>query len=380
MGISANMSSKSSDPLRVGLIGCGAISNAYFEHLAPFSRYAKITACSDLDLERARATAAHHHLPKSCTVEELLADPDIDVILNLTIPAAHASVNLAALRAGKHAYCEKPFALNYQEGLEVVREAAKRKLYVGCAPDTVLGGGIQTCRNVIDQGLIGRPVAGVANMLCPGHESWHPRPEFFYQKGGGPLFDMGPYYLTSLVLMLGPVKSLVAMAKVTRRSRTITSQPSAGKIIEVEVPTHLAAELEFANGALVSVQMSFDVWQHHLPLLEIYGSEGSLSCPDPNCFNGEVDLWTPATKQWQKVPLTHNDQTGRGIGIAEMALAIHEGRMPRMNGELALHVVEIMEAIHVSADSGRKVGLESTCSQPQPLPAGLKLGHLEKNG
>jgi predicted dehydrogenase len=371
------MPAKTALPLRVGLIGCGAISAAYFKHLEPFARYAQITACADLDPQRARAAAEQHRLAKSGTVADLLADPEIDVILNLTIPAAHVSVNLAALRAGKHVYCEKPFALTYKEGLAVVKEAAKEKRAIGCAPDTVLGGGLQTCRHIIDQGLIGKPVAGVANMLCPGHELWHPRPDFYYQKGGGPLFDMGPYYLTSLVLMLGPVKSVVAMAKITRRSRTIASQPSAGRKIKVEVPTHLAGELEFANGAIISVQMSFDVWQHYLPLLEIYGSEGSLACPDPNCFGGPVELWTTKSRQWENVPLTHNGETGRGIGLAEMALAIARGRTHRLNGDLALHVTEIMEAFHRSAESGRQVTLSSTCRRPPALPVGLKLGQLE---
>lgn len=369
------MASKSL-PFRVGLVGCGNISNAYFKNLAPYSSYAKITACADLDLERARAKAAEHGVPKACTVKELLADPDIDVVLNLTIPAAHASVNLAALRAGKHAYCEKPFALTYKEGAAVLAEAKKRRLRVGCAPDTVLGGGIQTCRKLIDDGAIGKPIAAAANMLCHGHESWHPSPEFYYQKGGGPLFDMGPYYLTSLIVLMGPVKTVVAAAKKTFATRTITSQPLNGKVVKVEVPTHLSGELTFANGAIATVTMSFDVWAHHLPMLEIYGTEGSLSCPDPNGFGGEVQLWTRQTKQWEKVPLTHSGDTGRGLGLADLARAA-QGKGPhRMNGEMALHVTEIMEAFHASAATGRVVKLKSTCKPHEPLPGGLPLGKL----
>jgi predicted dehydrogenase len=372
-----SMATKSTfSPLRIGLIGCGAISNAYFKGLASFSKFAQITACADLDLERARAKASEHGVGKAGSVQELLGDPQVDAVLNLTIPGAHAAVNLQALKAGKHAYCEKPFSLTYQEGLTVLNEAQKQKLRVGCAPDTVLGGGIQTCRKLIDEGVIGQPVAATANMLCHGHEGWHPNPEFYYQAGGGPLFDMGPYYLTSLVTMLGPVKSVSALAKTTFKERLITSQPLHGRKIKVKTPTHLCGGLEFNNGVIGTVTMSFDVWAHHLPMLEIYGTEGSLQCPDPNTFGGEVQVWTTKKKEWETVPLTHSDQLGRGVGIAEMAYALQKRRQHRMNGELGLHIVEVMEAFHVSARAGRKITIESRCRQPEPLPAGLPLGQL----
>jgi predicted dehydrogenase len=363
-----------SSPLRIGIIGCGAISNAYFKGTHAFPGLVQITACADLDVERARAKAAEHGVAKAYSTKELFADPEVDAVLNLTIPAAHAEVNLAALKAGKHAYCEKPFALTYKEGLKVLAEAQKRKLRVGCAPDTVLGGGIQTCRKLIDDGAIGEPVAATANMLCHGHESWHPSPEFYYQAGGGPLFDMGPYYLTSLVTMLGPVKNVAAFAKTTFKERLITSQPLNGKKIKVQVPTHLCGLLEFGKGVVGTVNMSFDIWQHHLPLLEIYGTEGSLQCPDPNTFGGEVLLWTTKKKEWQKVPLTHSDQTGRGLGLADLADAIRQKRPHRMNGELGLHIVEVMEAFHVSARAGRTIEMKSRCGQPAALPAGPLFG------
>jgi predicted dehydrogenase len=365
-----------SSPLRVGLIGCGAISNAYFQGLSPFSKFAQITACADLDVERARTKATEHGVDKAYSVNELLADPEIDIVLNLTIPGAHAAVNFQALKAGKHAYCEKPFSLTYKEGLKVLKEAQKRKLRVGCAPDTVLGGGIQTCRKLIDDGVIGRPVGATANMLGHGHESWHPSPEFYYKTGGGPLFDMGPYYLTSLVTMLGPVKSVSALAKTSFKERLITSQPLSGKKIKVEVPTYLCGGLEFGQDVICSVTMSFDVWRHNLPMLEIYGTEGSLQCPDPNNFGGEVRVWTTKKQEWEKVPLTHSDQTRRGVGLADMANALQKRRQHRMNDELALHIVEVMEAFHVSARAGRKIAIKSRCRQPEPLPAGLPLGQL----
>jgi predicted dehydrogenase len=367
----------SPSPFRVGVIGCGNISDAYFKGVAPFAGVVRITACADLDLARAKAKADEHQVGKACPAAELLKDPDIDIVLNLTVPKAHAEVNTAILKAGKHAYCEKPFSLTAKEGGKVLALAKKSRLQIGCAPDTVMGGGIQTCRKLIDDGAIGRPVAAVANMLCHGHESWHPNPAFYYQAGGGPLFDMGPYYLTSLVTMLGPARSVLASAKSAFKTRRVTSQPLNGKVIRVETPTHLSGVVGFGNGAMATVTMSFDVWRHHLPLLEIYGTEGSLRCPDPNTFGGEIWLWNTRNKEWQKIPPTHCDQTGRGFGLAEMAYSIGKRRAGRMSGEMALHVVDIMEAFHVSARSGRQIRLKSTCKQPRALPAGLPLGKVE---
>lgn len=370
------MAKKKSSPLTVGIIGCGNISGAYFEHLRPFANYVKIVSCADLNLPLAQAKAAEHGLAKGYSVEELLADPEVDIVLNLTIPAAHTEINQRAIRAGKHAYCEKPFSLSYKEGAKVLREAAARGLRLGCAPDTVLGGGIQTCRQLIDAGKIGKPIAATANMLCPGHESWHPSPEFYYQPGAGPLFDMGPYYLTSLVSMLGPVKSVTARAATTYKRRLITSQPLAGKKITVNTPTHIAGVLDFVSGAVATVTMSFDIHSHHMPLLEIYGTEGSLQCPDPNAFDGDVMLWTTKDKEWQKMPHTHEDRVGRGIGLADMAYSILKRRSHRASGELGLHIVEVMEAFLKSSEKGRSISLRSTCRQPKPLPSGLPLGQL----
>lgn len=361
-------------PLRIGVIGCGNISNAYFTHTAPFGKYVHITSCADLDLNRAKAKASEHGVAKSYVVKDLLQDEEIDAVLNLTVPQAHVEVNLAALKAGKHVYCEKPFSLHSREGVRVLAEAKKRGLYVGCAPDTVLGGGIQTCRKLIDDGAIGRPIAATANMVCHGHESWHPNPEFYYKAGGGPLFDMGPYYITSLIMMMGPVRKVSGQAATSFATRTITSQPLNGKKIKVETPTHITGALEFASGALATITMSFDVWQHHLPLLEVHGTEGSLSCPDPNTFGGEVLLWNKGGKKWKKIGLTHSGKTGRGFGLADMAFAIQKKQANRMNGEMALHVVEIMESLLASGRTGRAITLKSTCRQPQAIPAGLPLG------
>lgn len=368
------MAKKSTSPLRVGFIGCGNISNAYFNGFKPFPHLVEVTACADLDVQRAKAKAAEHGVDKGCSVGELLADPDVDLVLNLTIPGAHAAVNRQALNAGKHAYCEKPFSLTYKDGLKTVELAKAKRLRVGCAPDTVLGQGIQTCRRLIDEGAIGKPIAATANMMGHGPESWHPNPGFYYQLGGGPLFDMGPYYITSLITMLGPVSSVSALARISFKERTITSKPFYGKRVKVETPTHLCAAVEFKAGSIGTISMSFDVWKHGAPMLEIYGTEGSLQCPDPNWFGGEVKIWTPKAGQWENVPVKQPEQIGRGLGVVDLADALRTGRQHRQNGELALHVVEVMESFHTSSDSGRRKDLKSTCKQPAAMPAGLPFG------
>jgi predicted dehydrogenase len=371
------MAKKSSSlPLGVGIIGCGNISNAYFKHGAPFSEYIKFVSCADIDVERAKAKAAEHGLSKGYSVKELLADPEVDIVLNLTIPAAHTEVNMQALKAGKHAYTEKPFSFTYKEGLKTQKEAHKRKRRLGCAPDTVLGGGIQTCRKLIDDGAIGKPIAAMANFMSHGPEGWHPSPHFVYQPGAGPLFDMGPYYITSLVVMMGPVKSVSAIAATSFKERVIGSQPLAGQKIKVNTPTHLSGVLEFANGAVATMTMSFDVWSHGTPCLEVYGTEGTLQCPDPNSFNGEVKLWTTKNKSWENILLTHNGDTGRGIGLADMANAIKNNKPHRMSGDLGLHIVEVMEAFHASSKAGKKIAIKSKVKQPEALPEGLPLGKL----
>jgi predicted dehydrogenase len=368
------MATKSSSPLRVGFIGCGNISNAYFRGFRPFPHLVEVVACADIDVQRAKAKAAEHSIDRGCSVAELLADPDIDLVLNLTVPSAHAEVNRQALKAGKHAYCEKPFSLTYKDGVKTLEAAKKARLRVGCAPDTVLGQGIQTCRRLIDEGAIGKPVAATANMLSRGPEAWHPNPAFFYQVGGGPLFDMAPYYITSLITMLGPVKSVAALARISFKERLITSKPFYGTRVKVETPTHLCAAVEFKAGSIGTVTMSFDVWRHGAPRLEIYGTEGSLQCPDPNGFGGEVKIWTPKADKWEDVPVKQPEEIGRGLGVVDLADALRTGRQHRQNGELALHVVEVMESFHTSSDAGRHKVLKSTCKQPAAMPPGLPFG------
>ncbi len=257
--------------------------------------------------------------------------------------------------------------------------AAEKGLKVGGAPDTFMGAGIQTCVSLIDEGAIGKPVAATAFMLCHGHESWHPDPEFYYKVGGGPLFDMGPYYLTALIAMLGPVRRVSGSAQASFPTRTITSQPKNGTVISVDTPTHLSATLDFAGGAVATLITSFDVWAHHLPCIEIHGTEGSISVPDPNTFGGKVQLWQPANRQWQDVDLVPiRAENSRSIGVADMAYAIRTGRPHRANGEMAYHVLDIMHAVHDSSRENRFVCVDSTCQRPAAMPLNLPLNQLDE--
>ncbi len=361
---------------KIGVIGCGNISGAYFKAGLTFQNI-EIAAAADLDLARAKAKAEEFKIPKAYTVKEMLADPEIEIIVNLTIPKAHAEVALAALSAGKHVYGEKPLAVTRKEGEKILALAKAKKLRVGSAPDTFFGGGIQTCRKLIDDGWIGTPVAASAFMTCAGHESWHPQPEFYYDLGGGPMLDMGPYYLTALVNLLGPIKRVSGSARTTHAERMITSQPQNGKIMKVKALTHYATVLDFAQGAIGTMIMSFDCQGAQLPRIEIYGTTGTLSVPDPNGFGGPV-LVGGKGKGWQEVPLTHGyTDNSRSIGVADMANAIQSGRKHRASGELAFHVLDAMEAAGETSAKGKAITLTSTCERPAALPMGLRPGMLD---
>jgi predicted dehydrogenase len=276
--------------LRIGLVGAGQISGAYLRTLPTLANLS-VTAVADLDAARARAVAATVPGARATTVKELCAADDVDLVLNLTVPAAHAEVAHAAIAAGKHVYGEKPLAATTAEARSVLDAAEAAGVRVGCAPDTVLGTGVQTARAVLAAGELGTPVAATAFMTVPGPELWHAAPEFYYRPGGGPLFDMGPYYLTALVTLLGPVREVVGMTSASRSERTVGHGPRAGTTFPVEVATHVTGVLEHASGALSTLVMSFDVWVAGLPHIEIYGTEGSLSVPDPNHFDGPVRLF-----------------------------------------------------------------------------------------
>ena len=364
-------------PIAVGIIGCGSIAHAYLNACKRFP-FLNVTACADMRMEAAEARAAEFGC-RALTVDALLADPDIRIVINLTIPQAHAEIDLRILAAGKHVFSEKPFALTRAEGEAVVARAAERGLRVGCAPDTCLGAAVQTCRKLIDDGEIGTPVAFQANMICGGHETWHPSPEFYYKRGGGPMFDMGPYYLHALITLLGPVKRVSGLTRTCFPTRTITSQPKRGTVVAVEIPTHIVSTLEFVNGVIGQLTTSFDV-KHggNGPAIEIYGTEGSMSVPDPNDTGGPVKLRTAKFTDWVQVRHTHPYAEGsRGVGVADMAIAITKGTKHRANEAIAMHALDVMQAIHESSDRGTHIMLTTTCERPEPMRADLPEWVLE---
>lgn len=364
--------------VKLGIIGCGNISSIYMEQSQTFD-ILQLDACADLVPERARAQAEKFGIPRVLSVEELLADPEIEIVLNLTIPNAHASVALAALQAGKSVYNEKPLTITREDGQKMLALAAEKGVLVGCAPDTFMGAGIQTCVKIIEDGLIGTPVAATAFMLCHGHESWHPDPEFYYKVGGGPLFDMGPYYLTALIAMLGPVSRVSGSAQVSFPTRTITSQPKNGAVIAVETPTHLAANLDFTNGAVATLITSFDIWAHHLPCIEVHGTLGSISVPDPNTFGGKVQMWRDRDTGWEDVPLLPiRAENSRSLGVADMAYALRTGRSHRASGAMAYHVLDVMHSVVDASRESRYVTMQSTCAKPQPMPTHLPPNLLDE--
>lgn len=378
----------------IGVIGCGVISKVYLKNIQELFTGLAVKACADMDLVKAKQTALEFGIPKACTPEELLEDEDIQIVLNLTIPAAHKTVNCQILHAGKHVYCEKPLALSLKEAQETICLAREKGLLLGCAPDTFLGAGLQTCRQLLDQGVIGKPIAATANMLSHGVEDWHTNPEFYYKSGGGPMLDMAPYYLTALVSLLGSIKRVSCMAGKGYEVRRILTQPLAGKEIAVEVPTHFVGLLEFAGGVLSNLTMSFDVWRSGLPMLEIYGTEGSLIVPDPNCFGGEVrvlrceSFWkngwgtpvkggkklpggnerpTENPKFYEKVALCYQQprENMRGIGLMNMALAVENRKNYGAFTDLAYHVTEAMLTLLDAAEDGQGHLLTSGCERPQ---------------
>lgn len=345
---------------RIGVIGCGNISPQYFKGAKLYEEI-EIVACADIDLTVARARAEEFGVPRAVSVDELLADAEIDIALNLTTPQFHAPINQRILQAGKHAYCEKPFATNREDGRAALELAKDKGLYIGCAPDTFLSGPLQTARKLIDEGFIGRPFGALAVFACPGHERWHPNPAFYYQAGGGPLLDMGPYYLTALANLFGPAVSVMSSAKKSFDKRTIGSEPRKGETITVETSTHYTSILEYGNGATASTLFSFDLQgAHDLPHIMIYGTEGNLALPDPNRFDGILKVSRAGKMDWEEVPLQHRYEGARALGLAEMAAAIESGRPQRASGELAYHVFDTMVGCDDSAQRGSRVEIQSS--------------------
>jgi predicted dehydrogenase len=356
------------------VIGCGNISHAYLTNLTASPEVA-VLACADAVLERAASRAAEFGVPRACSTVELLAAPDIELVVNLTVPNAHASIALAALEAGKHVYNEKPLAATREDGLRILETAQACALVVGGAPDTFLGAGIQTCLKLIDGGEVGEPLAGAAFMLSRGPENWHEDPAFFFQAGAGPLLDMGPYYVTALICAFGPVRRVASVARILYAARTATRGPRAGATFEVNVPTFVSASLEFGSGAIATLVTSFGIAGHDLPNIQLYCSGGILSMPDPNTFGGPV-RFRPSEEEsaWRDIPLAyhHTDSRAprnfRGLGVIEMAQAIRNGRQPRASGRLAFHALDVMLSILESHATGRHVSLSSSCERPALMP------------
>ncbi len=372
----------------IGIIGCGTISQVYLGNFTEHYDNVEVLAVADMFMEKAKETKEKYNLPKACTVEELLEDPQIEIVVNLTIPMAHYEINMKALKAGKHVYCEKPLALSLEEANEIAELAKEKGLMAVSAPDTFLGSGIQTSRKLLDEGAIGKAIGFTANMICPGHELWHPAPGFYYKQGGGPMLDMGPYYITALVSLLGPVKKVSCFAVSGRPVRIVNGQET-----KVEVPTNYVGIMEFANGAVGNINMSFDIWDSEQPLLEIYGTDGSLTVPDPNGFSGQVKLFDgkelsnlvnavtdphPAkliTMVTRKGECKKNvasafpenpDPRGnmRGLGVSDMAQALIDGRPARLNCDLSRHVVEVLTSFEKASASGQVYEMTTTCERP----------------
>jgi len=361
-------------PMQIGIIGCGNICDIYFKNLTTRFPWLQVASCSDSITEKAHQKAHQYNISKCYSTEEMLADEDIELVVNLTTPELHTSVNCMALEAGKHVYLEKPFAVTREEAQKTIALASRKKLHVGCAPDTFLGAGIQTCRRIIDGGEIGQVTSAMACMTCHGHESWHPNPDFYYQPGGGPLLDMGPYYLTTLVACIGPMKAISGMSSKAFELRTITGPVRTGDTIPVNTATHLTGTIQFENDALATMVMSFDIWKSQLPRIEIHGTKGSLIVPDPNTFGGEVTLFKQGDEDWTTIDtndMIYGDNS-RGLGVADMVLAVKQQRTARAESSLGVHVLDGMLALQESAEKGQRVVVQSSCKKPDPLPEKLK--------
>lgn len=364
--------------MNIGIIGCGNISTAYLQ-LAPQFRNLNFTACSDLNMEAAKLQASEFAI-EAMSVENILADSTIELIVNLTIPAAHFDVSKRILNAGKHVYSEKPFVLSYDEGLSLFTLAESKGVRIGSAPDTFLGGAHQSARAVIDSGRVGKIIGGSCHFMNHGMENWHPNPDFFYEQGGGPMLDMGAYYLSNLIQLIGPVKSVMAMSSTPFSSRTISSEPRSGEVIPVDTETSVCSLLEFHSGAIVTMSLSWDVWQHEHNRMELYGTDATLHVPDPNFFGGELRISNGDEHEF--VFNDHPFETAnfadtkdtlvanyRGAGLADMIDAIANNRPHRCDEKLALHVIDVMTSALRSGQSRTCMTIQSTCERPAALEA-----------
>ena len=355
--------------VKIGMVGVGDISGIYLKNITEHFKEIELVAVCDLVREKAERAQEKYNVPKLYdTMYEVFADPEIDIVLNLTRPYEHYGVSIEALKAGKHVYTEKPLAASLEEAKELVALAQEKGLMLGGAPDTFLGAGIQTCRKLIDDGYIGEPIGAAAFMICRGHETWHPDPAFYYQYGGGPMLDMGPYYVTALVNLLGGVNSVMGVTKANFPTRTITSQPRCGEVVNVEVPTFVAGIMNFDSGATGTIFTTFDVCYPSQARLEIYGTKGTLFVPDPNTFGGPVKLMRQESKEIMEIPLCFDyRENSRGLGLADMAKAIVDGREARESWKQTYHVLEIMQSFEKSSNAGTVIPIESKYTRGEPM-------------
>ena len=364
--------------MKIGMVGVGCISGIYLKNFQEVFRDVELVAVCDLIRERAEKAQKEYNIPKLYdTMEELFADPEIDIVLNLTRPYQHYEVSKGALLAGKHVYSEKPLAADLEEGMELVQLAQERGLVIGGAPDTFMGAGIQTCRKLIDSGLIGTPIGGRFTMAGHGMETWHPDPDFYYQRGGGPLFDMGPYYITAMINLLGGIKSVYGYAQTSYPTRLITAEPHVGEIIQVNTPTHIESILRLECGISVSMLTSFDMYSTRQRDIEIYGTKGTLYVPDPNCFGGVITFHNGETGEDIEYPLEFDyAENSRCLGLDDLAKSIETGRPGRTTSRQTFHVLEAMTGILKSAETGIPYELTSKFHREAPMDPSLEHGVL----
>ncbi len=365
--------------VKVAMIGVGAISGIYLKNITEAFHELTLIGVCDLVRERAEKAQAEYHIPKIYdTMHDAFLDPEVEIVLNLTRPSEHFEVTKAALLNGKHVYSEKPLGADLEEGKALVKLAQEKGLYLGGAPDTFLGAGLQTCRRLLDDGVIGDVVGAAAFMICRGHESWHPDPEFYYKRGGGPMLDMGPYYVTALVNLVGGVKAVTGVTKSAFPMRLVTSAPKRGQVVTVDVPTYVTGTMEFDNGAVGTIFTTFDVYYPSQARLEVYGTQGTLFVPDPNYFGGPISLYTPEDKTVKEIPLLYDyKENSRALGLADMANAIANDRAARADYRQTLHVLEILTAFEKSSDKMGRVELESKYQRPAPMKRGGMPGIID---
>lgn len=380
--------------VNVGILGCGVISNTYIRDIKLFYPSLHLAACADVNVELAKSHAEKYQIPSGCSVEEMLAMEEVELVVNLTPPQFHMELNKKILQAGKHVFCEKPFAPTAAQARQIMDLADEKRLLVGSAPDTFLGSSLQTCRKILDDGWIGKPLYVTANMMSNGVETWHPAPANFYRQGAGPLYDMGPYYFTALAALLGPVKRVSAFSGTGFPVRKVYTGPLKGQEVPVETPTHYSGTAELASGVIVSMNISFDIWHSNLPMFEIYGTDGTLEVPDPNMSGGRPRVYrkestldvlyddSRETKEKQDTSVElpelypHIGDYTRGIGVLDLACAIDEKRKPRVNAEMACHVIEAITGMMESAQDKKVYEMKTTCEKPEPIKTGTPAGRI----